>query len=113
MLRLSPEALHPTRGEPISDPSGSRGARRPSTGPRSSAGGALVVENRFENHRSLLIRLMCRSPATISGSRVRNSKGALRTSQVEGLLRDNRVEVRVLFGAFEKALQPRGFRRPG
>jgi len=41
----------------------------------------------------------------------RNGKHCAGANQVEGLVRDNRVEVRVLFGACTKAPLCRGFRR--
>src|SRR4051794_41902772 len=72
---------------------------------------AARFENHFENRRERLIRLMCRWRATGFGSNLGFSKGDARRSQVEGLVRDNRVEVRVLFGACTKALLSAGLSR--
>src|ERR1700754_2960399 len=52
---------------------------------------------------------MRRSRETIFGSIVRDGSSDARMRQVEGLVRDNRVEVRVLFGASERPCKCRAF----
>ena len=56
-----------------------------------------IVEDVVQQHR--------RWRETMFGPRVRNRQSDDPGDKVEGLVRDNRVEVRVLFGAYVKAPQ--------